>query len=77
MVNCNPETVSTDYDTSDKLYFEPITKEHVQSVIRSEDPRGIILQLVAKPVKTLLVGPSSGHLLMPSICVKTENGLMI
>jgi carbamoyl-phosphate synthase large subunit len=44
MVNCNPETVSTDYDTSDKLYFEPITREHVQAVLDREDPKGIILQ---------------------------------
>jgi carbamoyl-phosphate synthase large subunit len=44
MINCNPETVSTDYDTSDKLYFEPITKEHVQSIIDREQPKGLILQ---------------------------------
>ena len=44
MVNCNPETVSTDYDTSDKLYFEPCTVEHVRSIIRREQPRGVILQ---------------------------------
>lgn len=44
MINCNPETVSTDYDTSDKLYFEPVTREHVQSVMRKEKPRGVILQ---------------------------------
>jgi carbamoyl-phosphate synthase large subunit len=44
MVNCNPETVSTDYDTSDKLYFEPITFEHVNAVIRRENPKGIVLQ---------------------------------
>jgi carbamoyl-phosphate synthase large subunit len=44
MVNCNPETVSTDYDTSDKLYFEPVTLEHVRSIIEQEKPRGIILQ---------------------------------
>jgi carbamoyl-phosphate synthase large subunit len=44
MVNNNPETVSTDYDTSDKLYFEPVTLEHVQHVIDKEQPRGIILQ---------------------------------
>ncbi|MEL6345619.1 MAG: carbamoyl-phosphate synthase large subunit [Myxococcota bacterium] len=44
MINCNPETVSTDYDTSDKLYFEPITREHVREVIRREQPRGVILQ---------------------------------
>ena len=44
MVNCNPETVSTDYDTSDKLYFEPVTAEHVRGVVRREEPRGTVLQ---------------------------------
>ncbi|MGC6507160.1 MAG: carbamoyl-phosphate synthase large subunit [Myxococcota bacterium] len=44
MINCNPETVSTDYDTSDKLYFEPITHEHVSEVIRREKPKGVVLQ---------------------------------
>jgi carbamoyl-phosphate synthase large subunit len=44
MVNCNPETVSTDYDTSDKLYFEPCTEEHVRSIVRRERPHGVILQ---------------------------------
>jgi len=43
MYNCNPETVSTDYDTSDKLYFEPIDFEHVRSVIEKESPDGIIV----------------------------------
>jgi carbamoyl-phosphate synthase large subunit len=43
MYNCNPETVSTDYDTSDKLYFEPIDFEHVSSVIDREEPDGIIV----------------------------------
>jgi carbamoyl-phosphate synthase large subunit len=45
MVNCNPETVSTDYDTSDKLYFEPVTYENVMDIIDLEKPDGIILQL--------------------------------
>jgi carbamoyl-phosphate synthase large subunit len=44
MVNSNPETVSTDYDTSTRLYFEPLTAEHVLEVIRREDPEGVILQ---------------------------------
>lgn len=44
MVNCNPETVSTDYDTSDKLYFEPLTCEDVLSIIDKEKPYGVILQ---------------------------------
>jgi carbamoyl-phosphate synthase large subunit len=45
MVNCNPETVSTDYDTSDRLYFEPLTLEHVLRVCEREKPDGVILQL--------------------------------
>ena len=45
MVNCNPETVSTDYDTSDRLYFEPLTVEHVLDIVRREQPlRGVIAQ---------------------------------
>ncbi len=45
MVNCNPETVSTDYDTSDRLYFEPLTLEHVLAVFEKERPQGVIVQL--------------------------------
>ena len=45
MVNCNPETVSTDYDTSDRLYFEPLTLEDVLNIIDAEDPAGIIVSL--------------------------------
>jgi carbamoyl-phosphate synthase large subunit len=44
MVNCNPETVSTDYDTSDKLYFEPLTVEDVLAIYRKEKPEGVIIQ---------------------------------
>ncbi|MFC1945895.1 carbamoyl-phosphate synthase large subunit [Chloroflexota bacterium] len=44
MVNCNPETVSTDYDTSDKLYFEPLTVEDVLSIYEKENPEGVIVQ---------------------------------
>ena len=44
MVNCNPETVSTDYDTSDKLYFEPLTVEDVLSIYEKEKPVGVICQ---------------------------------
>ncbi|MGC9196049.1 MAG: carbamoyl-phosphate synthase large subunit [Syntrophobacteraceae bacterium] len=44
MVNSNPETVSTDYDTSDRLYFEPLTREDVLHILESEKPRGIIVQ---------------------------------
>ena len=44
MVNCNPETVSTDYDTSDRLYFEPLTLSHVLSIIALEKPEGVIVQ---------------------------------
>jgi carbamoyl-phosphate synthase large subunit len=44
MINCNPETVSTDYDTSDRLYFEPLTFEDVMSVVEKEKPDGVIVQ---------------------------------
>jgi carbamoyl-phosphate synthase large subunit len=44
MINCNPETVSTDYDTSDRLYFEPLTAEDVLAVIEAERPEGVIVQ---------------------------------
>ncbi len=62
MVNCNPETVSTDYDTSDKLYFEPVTAEHVQGVIDREKPRGVILQFGGQtPLKlSHRIGPVLG-----------------
>lgn len=45
MINCNPETVSTDYDTSDRLYFEPITFEDVMNIIKLENPEGVIVQM--------------------------------
>jgi carbamoyl-phosphate synthase large subunit len=44
MINCNPETVSTDYDTSDRLYFEPLTEEDVLAVLEVEQPEGVIVQ---------------------------------
>src|ERR1039457_2199033 len=44
MVNCNPETVSTDYDTSDRLYFEPLTFEDVMAIVEEEKPEGVIVQ---------------------------------
>ena len=44
MVNCNPETVSTDYDTSDRLYFEPLTFEDVMNIVDRERPDGVIVQ---------------------------------
>jgi carbamoyl-phosphate synthase large subunit len=44
MVNCNPETVSTDYDTSDRLFFEPVTLEDVLEIVRKEQPKGVIVQ---------------------------------
>ncbi len=45
MINCNPETVSTDFDTADKLYFEPVFWEHIYDIIRHENPEGVIVQL--------------------------------
>ncbi|MDI3260396.1 MAG: carbamoyl-phosphate synthase large subunit [Sinobacteraceae bacterium] len=55
MVNCNPETVSTDYDTSDRLYFEPLTFEDVMEIIELEKPKGVIVQFGGQtPLKLAL-----------------------
>ena len=55
MVNCNPETVSTDYDTSDRLYFEPVTLEDVLEIVDKEKPVGVIVQYVGQtPLKLAL-----------------------
>ena len=48
MVNCNPETVSTDYDTSDRLYFEPLTAEDVIEIVRVEQRRGTVLGVIVQ-----------------------------
>jgi carbamoyl-phosphate synthase large subunit len=55
MVNCNPETVSTDYDTSDRLYFEPLTFEDVMNVVEKEKPEGVVIQFGGQtPLKLAL-----------------------
>ncbi len=56
MINCNPETVSTDYDTSDRLYFEPLTLEDVLAVVEVEQPRGLILQFGGQTPLKLAAG---------------------
>jgi carbamoyl-phosphate synthase large subunit len=55
MVNCNPETVSTDYDTSDRLYFEPLTFEDVMNIVEREGPRGVIVQFGGQTPLKLVV----------------------
>ncbi|MEH2193840.1 MAG: carbamoyl-phosphate synthase large subunit [Nostoc sp.] len=69
MVNSNPETVSTDYDTSDRLYFEPLTKEDVLNIIETENPVGVIIQFggqtplkLAIPLQEFLNNNTSGLL---------------
>ena len=59
MINCNPETVSTDYDTSDRLFFEPLTFEDVMSVIDMEQPRGVIVQFGGQTPLKLAAGLES------------------
>jgi carbamoyl-phosphate synthase large subunit len=56
MVNCNPETVSTDYDTSDRLYFEPLTLEDVLAVVQVENPKGVIVQFGGQTPLKLAAG---------------------
>ena len=61
MVNCNPETVSTDYDTSDRLYFEPVTLEDVLEIVRVEQPKGVIVQYGGQtPLKLALALEEAG-----------------
>jgi len=55
MVNCNPETVSTDYDTSDRLYFEPLTFEDVLNIVEREKPRGVVVQFGGQTPLKLVV----------------------
>ena len=67
MINCNPETVSTDYDTSDRLYFEPLTLEDVLGVVEVEQPEGVIVQFGGQTPLKLAAGlqeagvPILGH----------------
>src|SRR5205085_11442302 len=56
MVNCNPETVSTDYDTSDRLYFEPLTLEDVLGICEVEEPEGVIVQFGGQTPLKLAAG---------------------
>jgi carbamoyl-phosphate synthase large subunit len=61
MVNCNPETVSTDYDTSDRLYFEPVTFEDVVHIVEKEKPKGVIVQFGGQtPLKLALALKKAG-----------------
>ncbi|MEO6137200.1 MAG: carbamoyl-phosphate synthase large subunit [Luteimonas sp.] len=61
MVNCNPETVSTDYDTSDRLYFEPLTLEDVLEIVEVEQPKGVIVQYGGQtPLKLALALEANG-----------------
>ena len=71
MVNSNPETVSTDYDTSDRLYFEPLTKEDVLNIIETENPVGVIIQFGGQTPLKLAV-PLQTYLDSPECPVKTK-----
>jgi carbamoyl-phosphate synthase large subunit len=71
MVNSNPETVSTDYDTSDRLYFEPLTKEDVLNIIEAENPEGIIIQFGGQTPLKLAV-PLQKYLESPNCPVNTK-----
>ena len=81
MVNCNPETVSTDYDTSDKLYFEPLTLEDVLNIVQKEKPEGVIVQFGGQtPLNLAIPLEKAGVKILGtspirSIWRKTVNGL--
>jgi carbamoyl-phosphate synthase large subunit len=71
MVNSNPETVSTDYDTSDRLYFEPLTREDVLNIIEAENPVGVIIQFGGQTPLKLAV-PLHEYLNSPDCPVQTQ-----
>ena len=71
MVNSNPETVSTDYDTSDRLYFEPLTREDVLNIIEAENPEGVIVQFGGQTPLKLAV-PLKNYLNSPDVTVQTK-----
>ncbi len=71
MVNSNPETVSTDYDTSDRLYFEPLTKEDVLNIIEAEQPAGVIIQFGGQTPLKLAI-PLQNYLNQPDCPVETK-----
>ena len=80
MVNCNPETVSTDYDTSDRLFFEPVTLEDVLEIVDLEKPKGVIVQFggqtplkLARALEAAGV-PIIGTTLIKSIARKIASG---
>ena len=80
MVNCNPETVSTDYDTSDRLYFEPLTFEDVMTIIDLEKPVGVIVQFggqtplkLARDLEARGAPDHWNDARIPLIWLKTEN----
>jgi len=65
MVNCNPETVSTDYDTSDRLYFEPLTEEDVRNIVECEQPLGVVVQFGGQtPLKLALPLEKAGIVIL-------------
>lgn len=77
MVNSNPETVSTDYDTSDRLYFEPLTKEDVLNIIEAENPEGVIIQFggqtplkLAVPLYEALMAQGPDRIISPEVTTK-------
>ncbi|MCB1197546.1 MAG: carbamoyl-phosphate synthase large subunit [Deltaproteobacteria bacterium] len=71
LINCNPETVSTDYDISDRLYFEPLTEEHVEEILEREKPDGVIVQFGGQtPLKLSKFIESKGY---PILGTSTES----
>ena len=73
MINCNPETVSTDYDTSDRLYFEPLTLEDVLGVVEIEQPEGVIVQFGGQTPLKLAAGPAGARACRSSARASTRS----
>ncbi len=72
MVNCNPETVSTDYDTSDRLYFEPLTAEDVLEIVRKESRRRVRASSCSSAAKPAETCPAAGSGNVPILGTSPE-----
>src|SRR5207245_734050 len=77
MVNCNPETVSTDYDTSDKLYFEPLTLEDTLALIRRQEPAGVVVQFGGRAMEIVYDGESLARYMRVAVRVSPAHPVLI
>src|SRR5206468_2627295 len=77
MVNCNPETVSTDYDTSDRLYFEPLTLEDVLNIVEKERPLGVVVQFGGRAMRIVYDAEDLREYMREAVLVSPAHPVLI